>query len=172
MSSADAAAPAPATPELPPLEAALQAYAATNPEDAALLMKRIGEIKEREESATKRLASLEHRSVDEEVLRDQLTQLQAYLQAPISTRFHVGAETVASQLASDKPAIVANAAQRVVAACNAQFMSMSAAVAEESDRASKRARAAPAPEPPAAAAPATPVAGSGALKRALAAMYE
>ena len=135
-------------------------------------MERIEEIKQREEAATKKLASLEDRQVDEEILRDQLSQLQAYLQNSTVARFHVDTDTVASQLRSDKPAIVANAAQRVIAACNAQFMSTAS---DEAAPKRKRVTAPPAGEPAAAAPAAAPTAamttGSDALRRALAARY-
>ena len=164
-----ATAPAAATPPtVSPLEAAIAAFAATNPVEGKQIMDTIANQQRELETTKTELDAMHTTAVDQEILGAQLTELMGRLGEPLATRFHMG--PAATHLMSKNPHIVANAAHRVIAACNAKLMG------GDSLPPAKRAR----PEPVAAEPdePAPPVALSAAaadtqalLRRAFASNY-
>lgn len=178
--AAEPAAPA-AVAATPSLADTLASFSAVSPVEGRLLSDQIAAIKANEEKSVAELATLKkqleearRRSVDNEVLKQQLKQFQNGIGVDTMSRFGMGnIDDVVGELTSRNGDVVSNTATRMIAACNARFMSMASSGSAEAAPAPKRKRAAePAPAPAAAAAVApTPVATADLLRRALAANY-
>jgi len=177
---AESAPPAAATPSL---EDTLASFAAVSPVEGRLLTDKIAAIKANEEKSVaeleklrKELEEARRRSVDNEVLKQQLTQFQNAMGPPTMQRYGMNdIEQVMKELTSRNGDVVGNAASRLIAACNSKFMSMApaAAPAAAATPTSKRKRepeAAPVVE--AAGAATADVASQDLLRRALAASYD
>ena len=173
-----AAEPAPSTPNLADT---LASFSAVSPVEGRLLSDQIAAIKANEEKSVaeverlkKELEEARRRSVDNEVLKQQLKQFQNAMGADTMSRYGMGnLDQVMSELTSRNGDVVGNTASRLIAACNSRFMSMAAlpATPAEPESAAKRKRATP---PPAAAAPPAAkveVTSADLLRRALAAKY-
>lgn len=131
-----------AAPTVSPIEAAIAAFAATNPAEGKQIMDTLANQQRQLETTKKELNAVQTTAVDQEILGAQLTELMGRLGETISNRYHVA--PAANHLMSQNPNLVANAAHRVIAACNAKLMA-----AGDGLPPAKRAR----PEEPPAAAP-------------------
>lgn len=177
---------------MPSLEETLASFSAVSPVEGRLLTDKIAAIKASEEKSVqamkdlqKQLEEARRRSVDNEVLRQQLLQFQNAMGSGVMQRYGMeNIDQVMGELTSRNGDVVGNTASRLIAACNARFMSMqpapatpatpaAAAAAAEPAAASKRKRVTePAPAPVAPVGMATAdVATSDLLRRALAATY-
>ena len=113
----------------------------------------------------------ERRKYDSANIKQQLKQFQNGIGVDTMSRFGMSnLDDVVGELTSRNGDVVSNAATRMIAACNARFMSIAAAPPAAPAPKRKRVAEPPAPEPAAAAAP-TPVATAELLRRALAANY-
>ncbi|MBN19769.1 MAG: hypothetical protein CL678_00675 [Bdellovibrionaceae bacterium] len=118
--SAEAAAP----PEMSELEACLAAYSAANPVDGRKLAKHIANLQRQYESTKRKASELEdHARVDKDVVRMQLQQLLKHLSPEVTKQYCIDDGNLDSQILSPKNGIAHNAVHRVIAACNATFMS-------------------------------------------------
>lgn len=166
--TADTTAPLVEQPVVSPVEAAIAAFSASNPAEGKELMEVITSQQKALEERKKQLESLEARGVDREILAAQLQELMARLGSDLSQQYHI--DPAASHILSSNPNVVANAAQRVIAACNAKLMSSSA---PSVDPPAKRQRRISAPDqPPPAVRSGAEAATSDLLRRALAARFD
>jgi len=170
MTDATAAAAAPAAmevdapPTVTPLEAAFATVAATNPDAAKELQTRFEHMVKTNDTLKAQVEQgQKDKQVDKEILTRELTHLQSFLSPETQALYNIDL----GQLTHANPAMVTNAAHRLVAACNAEFMSRGAHPSAKRVRVAEPAAAAPAPV---AAAPAD-VATSDLLRRALATQY-
>ena len=146
-----------------PLEAAFATVAATNPDAAKVLEKRLIEITKLNEQHKKTIEEQRKKSnVDARILERELKHLQTFLSPETRELFDVDY----AQLTDSNPTMVTNAAHRLVAACNAEFMSRGAQ--PPAKRVRVAAEPTTAPPPPSAAAD---VRDSEYLRTALSATY-
>jgi len=187
--AAGTAPPAPAAAAgnaVPSLEETLASFAAVSPVEGRMLTDKIAAIKANEEKSVKAMKDLEkkleearRRSVDNEVLRQQLLQFQNAMGSGVMQRYGMdNLEQVMGELTSRNGDVVGNTASRLIAACNARFMSIqpasapaAAAAAAAGGAAAKRKRVAFAEPAPVASMATADVATSDLLRRALAATY-
>ena len=177
--AAATAADKPTTETMSELEAALAAYSAANPVDGRKLAAHIAGLQRQFESTKRKATELEeHARVDKDVLRNQLQQLIKHLSPEVTKQYCIDDAKIDEQILSDKNGIAHNAVHRVIAACNATFMSAptsqaapvaaaSAPVAEEPAKRQKTEHVEPAPT-----SSIDDSDDAALLKRALSAMYE
>ena len=173
MTDAAAATPTPtamdvdaAAAPVSPLEAAFATVAATNPDAAKVLEKRLIEITKLNEKQKQTIEDQRKKSgVDARILQRELKHLQTFMSPETRDLFDVNYE----QLTDANPAMVTNAAHRLVAACNAEFMARGAQPPAKRVRVAAEPAAAAAPPP--APASASEVRDSSYLRNALAATY-
>lgn len=169
------AAPA-ETQKTPTLAETLASFSAVSPVEGRLLEDQIAAIKANEEkmkaerdTIARELEEARRRTVDNEVLKQQLRQFENAMGADTMQRYGMAdIDRVMSELTSKNGEVVGNTASRLIAACNSRFMNMQAAGA-------KRQRVV---EPAKAAAPVAPAPPTNSnsttqdlLRRALAATY-
>ena len=146
-------APAPAAAAaVPSLEETLASFSAVSPVEGRLLTDKIAAIKASEEKSVqamkdlqKQLEEARRRSVDNEVLRQQLLQFQNAMGSGVMQRYGMeNIDQVMGELTSRNGDVVGNTASRLIAACNARFMSMQPAPATPATPAAAAAAAEPA----------------------------